>query len=53
MAKEHYENRKKVEEYILTWIKKITNSDFNVNLYKDMFKNMSDEEFDKLSLIHI
>ena len=47
MAKEHYKNRKKVEEYILTWIKKITNSDFNVNLYKDMLKNMSNEEFDK------
>ena len=39
--------RKQVEEYILTWIKKITGSEFNVNLYKDMFKNMSDEEFDK------
>ena len=38
--------RKQVEEYILTWIKKITNSEFNVNLYKDLFKNMTDEEFD-------
>jgi len=38
--------RKQVEEYIITWIKKITNSEFNVNLYKDLFKNMTDEEFD-------
>ena len=39
--------RQEVEQYILKWIKKITKSAFNVNLYKDMFKNMTDEEFDK------
>jgi len=47
MSKEHYKNRKKVEEYILTWIKKITKDDSNVNLYKELFKSMSNEKFDK------
>ena len=47
MAKKHYKNRKKVEEYILTWIKKITQDENNVNLYKDLFKSMNNEEFDK------
>jgi len=47
MGKEHYKNRKKVEEYILTWIKKITQDENNVNLYKNLFKSMNNEEFDK------
>ena len=47
MGKEHYKNRKKVEEYILTWIKKITQDEDNVNLYKNLFKSMNNEEFDK------
>ena len=38
--------RKKTEEFILKYIKKITGTDFNVNLYKDLFKSMSDKEFD-------
>lgn len=37
--------RKKVEEYILSILRKILDDDLNINLYKDMFKNMSDEEF--------
>ena len=40
-------NRKKTEEFILKYIKKITGTDFNVNLYKDLFKSMNDKEFDK------
>jgi len=40
-------NRKKTEEFILKYIKKITNTDFNVNLYKDLFKSMNDKEFDE------
>ena len=47
MSKEHYKNRKKVEAYILEWIKKITQDEDNVNLYKDLFKSMSNEDFDK------
>ena len=47
MSKEHYKNRKKVEAYILEWIKKITQDEDNVNLYKDLFKSMSNENFDK------
>lgn len=41
-------NRKGAEEYILKWIKKISGTDFNVNLYKDLFKSMTDKEFDHL-----
>jgi len=47
MGKEHYKNRKKVEAHILEWIKKITQDEDNVNLYKDLFKSMSNEKFDK------
>jgi len=38
-------NRKKTEEFILSYIKKLGRTDFNVNLYKDMFKSMKDKEF--------
>jgi hypothetical protein len=40
-------NRKKVEEFIISYIKKLTGTDFNVKLYKDLFKSMNDKEFDK------
>jgi hypothetical protein len=39
--------RKQIEDYILTWVKKITGSDMNVNLWKNKFKNMNDKEFDE------
>lgn len=39
--------RKKVEEYIVKYIGKITHGDEkNMNLYKDLFKSMNDKEFD-------
>ncbi len=47
MGKEHYKNRKKVEEFILKHIRELTDKD-NEELYKQMFKKMSNEEFDKL-----
>ena len=43
-------NRKKAEEYILEYIKKITRTDLNVNLYKDLFKDMNDKEFEAFML---
>jgi hypothetical protein len=46
MAKKHYKNRKKVEAYILEWIKKITKDENNINLYKEFFKSLSNEQFD-------
>jgi len=39
--------RKQTEEFILKYIKKLTGTDFNVNLYKELFKSMSDKEFDE------
>ena len=40
--------RKQVEEYILTWVKKITGgSKFNVELWENKFKSMNDKEFDE------
>ena len=39
--------RKKVEEFIISYIKKIVTGDENVNLYKNLFKSMSDSDFDK------
>lgn len=41
-------NRKKVEDFILKWIDKITKSKENVELYKNTFKKMNDKEFDTL-----
>ena len=38
-------NRKATEAYILKYIKKITGTEFNVNLYKEMFKSLNDKEF--------
>jgi len=38
-------NRKATEEYILTWLQKITNDDSNVEIYKNFFKTMSDKDF--------
>ena len=40
-------NRKKTEDFILSYIKKLTRTDFNVNLYKDLFKSMNNKEFDE------
>lgn len=39
--------RKQVEEYILKYIGKIVTGEENINLYKDLFKSMSDKEFDE------
>ena len=39
-------NRKAAEEYILTYIKKLTTDDTNLNLYRNMFKEMNDSQFD-------
>jgi len=39
--------RKEVEEFILKNIKKLTVTDHNVELYKDMFKKMNNKEFDE------
>jgi len=39
-------NRKKAETYILSVIKDITKSEHNVKLYRDLFKSMSDKQFD-------
>ena len=47
MGKEHYKNRKKVEDFILKHIGELTDKD-NVEIYKQMFKRMSNEEFDRL-----
>jgi len=40
-------NRKKTEEFIISFIKKLTGTDFNVNLYKNLFKSMNNKEFDE------
>ena len=40
-------SRKKTEEFIIKYIDKITKSKKNVDLYKDMFKSMSNKEFDE------
>lgn len=37
--------REKVESFILEYIKKITKSEENIDLYKKLFKSMSDSEF--------
>ena len=42
--------RKDVEKYILTYITKITGTDFNKKLYEDLFKSMSDKEFHNFML---
>lgn len=42
--------RKQVEDTILTYVKKITNDDRNVQLYKDLFKRLNNEEFDNWML---
>jgi len=39
-------NRKETENFIIKYIKKLSGTDFNVNLYVDMFKKLSDKEFD-------
>lgn len=39
--------RKQVEEFILKYIKELTKSEENVNLYKDLFKRLKDDEFHK------
>jgi len=39
--------RKQAEDFILKWIKKITKSDKNVQLYKDLFKRMNNKEFEE------
>lgn len=39
--------REKVQEFILKYIKKITKGDDNVKLYEDLFKSMSNQEFDQ------
>ena len=38
--------RKEVQEYILTYMKKIFKKDNNYNLYKNLFDKMTDQEFD-------
>ena len=40
------DKRKKVEEYILTYVDKIAPGGYNRGLYINLFKNMSDKEFD-------
>ena len=49
LGTEAYKNpkRKKVEEFIISYIKKIVTGDENINLYKNLFKSMSDSDFDK------
>lgn len=42
--------RKKVEKFILDYIGKIVSGDDNVNLYKNLFKSMSDKEFHQFML---
>ncbi len=44
-------NRKKSEEYILMYIKKLTKSKDNLDLYTNMFKNMSDKAFDEFMIM--
>ena len=39
--------RKQVEDLILKYISKIVTGDENVNLYKELFKSMSDKQFDE------
>lgn len=39
---------KKEESFILEFIKEVTKSDLNVNLYKDLFKEMSDKDFTEM-----
>ena len=38
--------RQKVQDYILTYIKKIVDGNENIELYKNMFDSMTDKEFD-------
>ncbi len=38
-------NRKNAEEFILKYIGKIVTGNENINLYKELFSNMSDKEF--------
>jgi len=40
-------NREKTIAYILKYIKKITNSEENVSIYKNLFSNMTDDDFSK------
>lgn len=40
--------RKSVEDFILKYIKELTKSEENVNLYKDLFKRLNDKEFHRL-----
>lgn len=39
--------RKKVENLIIDYIKKIVTGDENVNLYRELFKSMNDKQFDE------
>lgn len=43
-------NRAKTEKLILEYIKKITKDNFNVNLYKNLFKSLDKNDFDDLML---
>ena len=38
-------NRKKAEEFILKYIGKIVTGNENINLYKELFSNMSDKDY--------
>ena len=38
-------NRKQTEEFILKYIGKLVTGNENINLYKELFKNMSDSQF--------
>lgn len=40
------DKRKKVQDHILKYIDKIAPGGYNRNLYEELFKNMSDKEFD-------
>lgn len=40
-------NRKKAEEFIFQFLKDLEPTGYNVNLYKEIFKNMSDKDFDE------
>lgn len=40
-------NRKAAEQWLLTYIKKLTESDANVQIYKDFFASMNDKQFDQ------
>jgi hypothetical protein len=41
-------NRKKAQEFLLKYIRKIEGGDDNAKLYEERFKSMSDKEFDAL-----